>query len=167
MAGRATPPASVQPSVGSRGRQRPRFARIPSAFASTNASVSVSVSASSSASAAQAARSDESLTSALKSLALADGAKDPDVILVDGAVAGGDVRAPARPALGMSRNAIVCTPLLRFSYRSAAFLNSTNLPPGNTRQKEEQTHQHRSSQASTTCSCVHASVSTRRFTWVC
>lgn len=93
MTGRPTPPASflasAQPSVSSRPpRQRPRFARIPSASASTYAS----------ASAAQAARSDESLASTLETLTLADGdlkASGP----------GGDVRLQARPAPGTSWDA--------------------------------------------------------------
>lgn len=108
MAGRATPPASclaaAEPSGSNRPRQRPRFARIRSASASTHASAPN----------AQAARSDESLTSTLKSLALTDGAKDPEFI-DRGPTAGGDVRAPARPAVGKWWNAHFCTPLLIFS----------------------------------------------------
>lgn len=128
MAGRPTPPASflasAQPSVSSRPpRQRPRFARIPSASASTYAS----------AAAAQAVRSDESLASTLETLTLADGdlkASGP----------GGDVRLQARPAPGTSWDATVCNPLLTFLRRSAGFPNSTELPRGDTGQEEEQTH---------------------------
>lgn len=138
MAGRATPPASclasAQPSVSSRPRQRPRFARIPSASRSTYASVS----------AAQAARSDESLTTTLNSLGLDDGTKyidSPSSTGIDSG-AGSDVGSPARPALGMylwNARPLPVRPCLQYISmdRSAGFPKSTKLPSGNTGQEKE------------------------------